>query len=294
MSPHLPAIAPPAAPPQHPPVHQPPPPDPPPHPPPPHSISPLQFGFRAGRGCPDAIHTLRRLHELATREQTPLYAAYIDLKKAFDCVNRAALWQVLALRGAHPSLISHIKDLYTDSTAVVRVGTTLSYPFPLATGVRQGCPMSPLLFNVFMDVVATSLQRQLAPDHGISIAYTINGRLHFSQRSPTSTPLSIPFLLYADDMVLLATSAAALEAMLRCLESVCADLGMSMNYTKTKLQGLGRTPAPPPTIHLAGGSVDAVGAFKYLGNIISSLVPATKWTRRSTVASMLLQHNSTS
>lgn len=207
-----------------------------------------------------------------------MYAAYIDLKKAFDCVNRPALWRVLELRGVPPPLVACIRDLYRDSTAVVRVGTTLSSPFPLSTGVRQGCPMSPLLFNAFMDVVTSSLSSQLDPGHGVSLAYKLNGQLSSIRAPSPSSPwptITIPFLLYADDMVLLATSEAALAAMLRLLESICADLGLSLNYTKTKTQALGHPSPISPSLQLLGGSCDAVSTFKYLGSLIASTYVTT-------------------
>jgi hypothetical protein len=134
------------------------------------------------------------------------------------------------------------------------VGGASSAPFPLTTGVRQGCPLSPLLFNIYIDTAIRSLLAQL-PDAGISIGYSINGTLHTPRAGADYTTVILPLLLYADDIVLLAPNAEALHAMLALLHSICSDLALSINFSKTESQALGHPsrhgpPAPisfPPT-----------------------------------------------
>ena len=78
----------------------------------------------------------------------------MDFSKAFDSVNHEALWEVLEARGIHPKLISLIKDLYEGNRVRVAGQGVQSEWFCIRTGVRQGCPLSPLLFNIFMDFLA--------------------------------------------------------------------------------------------------------------------------------------------
>jgi len=111
---------------------------------------------------------MRYLQEIAVRDHRPLYAAYVDLSRAFDSVNRDALWQILELRGVSPTILARIKSLYVNCTASVQVNGATSVPFPVDTGVRQGCPMSPLLFNCFIDTVVRSLLRQPRHHHRLS------------------------------------------------------------------------------------------------------------------------------
>ena len=69
-----------------------------------------QHGFRSGRGTADCLFNLRQVVELARAHATPMHAAFVDFSKAFDSVNREALWEVLEARGIHPKLISLIKE----------------------------------------------------------------------------------------------------------------------------------------------------------------------------------------
>jgi hypothetical protein len=200
-----------------------------------------------------------------------MYAAYVDLSKAFDSVNREALWQLLELRGLSPALLARIKSLYRSCTASVQVKGHTSAPFPITTGVRQGCPMSPLLFNVFIDAVVRSVLRQ-HPQHGVRIAFSINGQLVEPAGRPTWSTALIPLLMYADDIVLLAPSMQQLTDMLNTLEAACADLGLKINHEKTKVQSVG---CPQPTMpgHIAtasGARLDVDTKFRYLGSMTAS------------------------
>ena len=56
-----------------------------------------QGGFIAGNGCVDHIFTLKQIHKKAQEKKNPVYASFIDLEKAYDEVNREALWQVLRM-----------------------------------------------------------------------------------------------------------------------------------------------------------------------------------------------------
>ena len=113
-----------------------------------------QHGFRPGRGTAGALFSMRRLQELGRDWRAPLHAAFVDFRKAFDSVNREALWRLLEARGVAPKLVSLIRDLYDGCEACVVANGETSPWFPMATGVRQGCPMSPTLFNVYIDFLA--------------------------------------------------------------------------------------------------------------------------------------------
>jgi len=69
--------------------------------------------------------------------------AYIDIKAAFDSVDRQALWKALHATGTPQFLIQLIQDLHTGTTSRVRVGRKLSKAFYTSSGVRQGCILAP-------------------------------------------------------------------------------------------------------------------------------------------------------
>ena len=77
--------------------------------------------------------------------------SFIDLEKVYDRVNREALWQVLRMYDDGDKMFSGITSVYVDSLACVRVKRGESDRFRIDRGVRQGCIMSPWLFNVYMD-----------------------------------------------------------------------------------------------------------------------------------------------
>ena len=112
-----------------------------------------QHGFMPNRGTADCLFVMRRLVETAREYRAELHAAFVDFKQAFDSVNHAVLWEVLKARGVHPKLVNMISDLYNGSRARVTAHGCTSDWFDLMTGVRQGCPLSPTLFNVFIDFI---------------------------------------------------------------------------------------------------------------------------------------------
>ena len=136
------------------------------------------------------------------------------------------MWLILKTRGVHPKLLALIKDLYSVSRARVTAHGTESGWFDIRTGVRQGCPLSPLLFNLYMDFLARLVIQECeeADVRGFKVAYRINGELV----SPTEGLLNALMLLYADDLVLLAPDSQSLEAALLVLDQVARKWAMSV------------------------------------------------------------------
>ena len=74
------------------------------------------------------------------------------LKKAFDSVDRDKLWTVMSNKGIPTHLITIIHKIYVENIIRVNAGNGMSEDFRVITqGVRQGCPMSPVLFNLYLD-----------------------------------------------------------------------------------------------------------------------------------------------
>ncbi|BHF75672.1 hypothetical protein SprV_0501876800 [Sparganum proliferum] len=128
---------------------------------------PNQAGFRAGRGCADQIFTLRRILEFRHSYQQPTAVCFVDFAAAFDSVHRESLWQIMALDGVPAKIIAMIKAYYRSTTARVLVRNNLSQPFGIRSGVRQGCILSPILFNYAIDWI---LGRALRESDGVEIA----------------------------------------------------------------------------------------------------------------------------
>ena len=120
------------------------------------ALRPEQSGFVAGRSTIDAILALCLLSELHREFDRPLNVVYIDIRTAFDSVDRHALWKALRSRGV-PAILLYLISALHDGTAVqVRVGQELSghlrHVHLLTTsGVRQGCVPAPSLFCIAID-----------------------------------------------------------------------------------------------------------------------------------------------
>ena len=238
------------------------------------TLSESQCGFRKGRGCSDAHFCLRRLTELAHAHRAPLWVAFVDFRKAFDCVNRDALWAILASRGVPATLIALVRDLYTGCTGRVRVDNAISDPFPIGTGVRQGCALSPLLFSTFIDaVIRDALPPDVTQQAGYQVGVELNGRLtqpsHPTNAARVHT-LTVADLLYADDAALIARSKTSLTLLLTRLQETAQRWGLTINLAKTKamvFHPLSKTAPLPSPIRLNGGSVHFVDSFLYLGSV---------------------------
>ena len=89
-------------------------------------IAEIQGGFRRGRGCTDQTFVVRQICEKYVKKGKDVYFAFLNLEKAYDRVDREAMWKVLELYGVEGRLLSAVKSMYADSRACVRVGSETS------------------------------------------------------------------------------------------------------------------------------------------------------------------------
>jgi len=235
-----------------------------------------QSAFRKGRGLTDSLFTIRMLISKCVEFGQPLHMAFVDLRKAYDCVPRATLWRILRAYGVHPKLIELLEDLHTGTQAAVRMGSSLSEWFEVRSGVRQGCVIAPLLFNIYMDYVVKLALSLMPPDCGVKLAYHADGQLHRREGFGEGRLELVRALLYADDMVLLSHNPDELRVMLQIMDKVAAGMGMHINASKTEILGLakrkggvgGEQQGAVPEVVIAEGVVKQVSKFKYLGCMI--------------------------
>ena len=116
-----------------------------------HKISGVQAGFRKGRGTRDQIANIRWFIEKASEFQKNIYVCFIDYAKAFDCVDHNKLWEILQEMGIPDHLTYLLINLYTGQAATVRTGHGTTDWFQIRKGVRQGCILSPWLFNLYAE-----------------------------------------------------------------------------------------------------------------------------------------------
>ena len=78
-----------------------------------------------------------------------VFCAFVDLEKAYDTIDRHGMWQMLRVYGVGGKLLKAVQSFYVGSKACVRVGNDVSDWFPVNIGLRQGCVMCSLLFNIY-------------------------------------------------------------------------------------------------------------------------------------------------
>ena len=133
-------------------------------------LSEEQSGFRPNRSTTDMMFVIRwLLQELARKKQIHLYVlCFIDLTKAFDSVDRTLLWTVLARFGVPQKVISAIRQFHDGMRACVRLDDRMcSGWFAVEQGLRQGCVLAPLLFNIFFAAVINVAYTRFKADKDI-------------------------------------------------------------------------------------------------------------------------------
>ncbi|KAL0152538.1 hypothetical protein M9458_052261 [Cirrhinus mrigala] len=207
-----------------------------------------QCGFRPGRGTMDQLYTLFRVLEGSWEFAQPVHMCFVDLEKAFDRVPRGVLWGVLWEYGVRGPLLRAVRSLYDRSRSLVRIAGSKSDLFPVRVGLRQGCPLSPVLFIIFMDRISRcsqGLEGVWFGDHRISS------------------------LLFADDVVLLASSNQDLQRALGWFAAQCEAAGMGISTSKSEVMVLSRKRVACP-LQVGRESLPQVEEFKYLGVLFTS------------------------
>ena len=214
-----------------------------------------QAGFRSREEC---VAQAASLMEILTRRRTTgetTYMAFIDFKKAYDMVPHEALFAKLEWAGFNGKFMEFLRGLYRTSTMTPR-GTSGSVP--VARGLRQGCPMSPSLFNFFINDI-------FAPIDGFSPQGVVvpceDGLLH------------CPGLLFADDVVLFAESAEDLKRSLDHLERWANRWEMECGVRKCAVMLVPLTQEIDPIAQLQaegpwrlhGQDVPLTRQYRYLG-----------------------------
>ena len=206
-----------------------------------------QAGFRQGRGTRDHIANLRWIMEIAHERQKTLHLCFLDYSKAFDSVDHDLMWSYLKFLGAPPHIIAILQALYKDQEACVRVNQSETSWFGIGKGLRQGCILSPGLFNLYSEVI---LRNALATyDKGVRLGGLVLNNLR-----------------YADDTTVLAECQEDLKYMLLRIKDESLKAGLRLNIKKTKYM---TTAVDVSNLVLHGEQVEQVRTFNFLGSMIS-------------------------
>ncbi|KAH9245267.1 hypothetical protein BASA81_017249 [Batrachochytrium salamandrivorans] len=199
-----------------------------------------QAGFRKREECVGQVVSLVDIIQRRQNAGLNTHVLFIDIRKAFDTVPVGALLWKLQNMGFPRRTLAFLKALYTSSSARARAGSLLSDPFPVQRGVRQGCPLSGLLFNLFINDILDGV----AP-------ITVPGL-------PRDTN-PIRGLMYADDVAVFADSEQSLLAASTAIEQWANQWENAV---------------------WCGQLVSRVESYKYLGVLIDSKLDHSAWLKQ--------------
>ena len=133
-------------------------------------ISKEQAGFRKGYSTVDHMFTLTSMisKKLNCKRGGKVYVAFVDYKKAFDTVNREALWDVLQKLQTSSKMIMVLKAMYNSVKLCVRWGANLPQVFECPQWVKQGCLLSPLIFSLLISEVAEYVRKKWKAGNSIT------------------------------------------------------------------------------------------------------------------------------
>ena len=206
-----------------------------------HLLSDCQLGFRPKKSTRTGVYTLSMVIQKIKKEKIEGVLTFIDLKAAYDSVSRIELFNEMNAMGLGGRFQKLIGSLYHQDKIVFEVNGSLTKPLFLKQGVRQGCNLSPTLFNILMKRIADKMQATMS---GIKLG----GR-------------TLTILLYADDICLISSSPEKAIKSYKLLAEACEKIGLKVNVKKSQIVKANH----PGMIILKDLPLEQVFFYKYLG-----------------------------
>ncbi|KAI5753273.1 hypothetical protein M8J77_025408 [Diaphorina citri] len=205
-------------------------------------------------GTREALFGINVLIQRCMDVNRDIYACFIDFSKAFDNVQHQKLIDILKSKNIDSHDIRIISNLYWNQTARIKVDDELSDEIKIMRGVRQGCLLSPLLFNIYSEAIFE--EAILHAQMGIKI----NGQF-------------VNNLRYADDTVILSGTLHHLQRTMQKVSQTCNKYGLKMNIKKTKFMIITKDQSDKfrdKKLTIDNTVVERVHTYKYLGTWINS------------------------
>ena len=202
-----------------------------------------QGGFRKGKNTYDLVLALDMIIRDCSRKKKSCWQAFLDIKGAYDNVDRDILWRRCRRIGIKGGLYKLLRCLFDHASVVVRIGGRMSRKVIMGRGLLQGSLVSPSLFNIFIDTLPRLLRRR-HPSFSLGDS-------------------RINSLLYADDIVLVSSTKDQLQSMLNTCELHSRENGYVFSPPKCEI--VVPSDERAPCFMLYGEYVRLAPSFKYLG-----------------------------
>ena len=222
-------------------------------------LSEGQNGFRAGRSCMDVLFTIKRLKEMSEEMQQELWMIFVDFTKAYDTIVRERMWMVMREMGAPEHFIAKVAALHEATHVKVRIGSLLGEEFRTKLGLRQGCVLAPVLFNLYLDSIMRRVQQDL---HGVSVKVNEDGMPKREIRVAESR--------FADDMTLCEGREEEIVRSFAAVREKAQEDNLMVSEKKTKVMIVGGDGSVKRKSLKTGGlELEVVESFILVGSEIS-------------------------
>ena len=217
-------------------------------------INKNQIGFKQNSRTSDHLFTLKTLvKKYVAIGKEKLYVCFVDFQKAFDSVWHKGLFHKLKKAGIKWNTLTLIEDLYKKAQCAIKMNNRITEFFEYAKGVRRGCPLSSVLFNLYINDIFEMIDRHSVSDVYLDKANKINA------------------LMYADDLILISRTKEGLQRQIDCLQEYCQKWKIRINIKKTKTMIFNRGNKLRKTSFKIGDTpIENVKSCKYLRFSISA------------------------
>lgn len=214
-----------------------------------------QIGFLPEFRTTDHIYTLHTLIEQYVQKTNKgkLYACFVDFQKAFDSIWHEGMLIKILESDIRGNVYTIIKDIYKQNKCCIKINNSRTEFFKQSRGVRQGCSLSPILFNIFINELAKEIDCSTGP--GLILDNT-----------------NIKCLLFADDMVLLSPSKVGLQENLNILDTYSHNWALPINADKTKIMIFQKKPrtSKEDNFKIGQKAIKVTTNYNYLGLTITA------------------------
>ena len=214
-------------------------------------INEKQIGFMPRSRTTDHILVLKTILDIFKKQRKSLFICFVDLKKAFDTVYRKGLLYKLEKQELSSKFINLVESMYSKITSRVKSTNGLTCEFPIEIGTRQGCNLSPTLFNLYIN----DLSKEFDGNETDNIL--IDNKV-------------INCLMYADDLVLLSKTESFMKTSLQKLEKFCNKWRLNISVEKTKILVINDQKHANHQFKIYNLKLETVSSYCYLGVVISN------------------------
>ena len=204
---------------------------------------------------------MHSLIEMLSNKQKRLFAACIDLKRAFDTIWRGGLWYKLVNCNITGKCYRLIRNMYQDIKSCLTVNSVQTYFFSCNIYLRQGETLSPFLFSVYLNDLGDFFCQNY-PTGGIDcMSSDLDDTVYIY--------VKLSLLMYADDKVILSEASEGLQTALNSYSDYCAVWKLKINVSKTKVEVFAKGRPGNFSFALNNENLEVVGEYKYLGVLFS-------------------------